>query len=68
MVGEALAALQPHNMLRVQETLWLHIIIIAYYGGQVPKSNQLPNFCYVDFYYFDFIPILDTLYLDVVTY
>ena len=50
MVGEAIAALRPPNMPRVQETLWLHIIIIVYYGGQVPKSKQLPYFCYVDFY------------------
>ena len=50
MAGKELAALRPHNMHRVQETLWLHIIKIVYYGGQVPQSKQLPYFCYVDLY------------------
>ena len=50
MVGEALAFLRPHNMLRLQETLWLHIIIIVYQGGQVPISKHLPYFCYINFY------------------
>ena len=37
MVGETLAALRPHNMLRALVTLWLRFIIIVYHGANIKR-------------------------------